>query len=107
MPSVSPFVQHHLLRIVREAVNNAVRHGAATRIDIRLSADRGRLNVEVADDGSGFDAHKRGAMPGHFGIRGMRERARRINADIAIHSTPGTGTTVSVSMPLPLGGAAS
>ena len=98
-------MQHHLLRIVREAVNNAVRHGAADQIDIRLGSERGRLSIEVVDDGSGFDVADRSELIGHFGIRGMRERARRIGADIAIWSSPGTGTTVCVGVPIPDHGA--
>lgn len=96
---VSPFVQHHLLRIVREAVGNAVKHAAATRIDVSLSLREGAATIEVRDDGQGFDVDARGSVPGHFGIRGMRERARRINATIAISSAPGHGTSITVSAP--------
>lgn len=96
---VSPFVQHHLLRIVREAVANAVRHAAATTIDVALSFQGGAATVEVRDDGQGFDVTTRGSMPGHFGVRGMRERARRINATFTIESSAGTGTVVRVTAP--------
>ena len=96
---VSPFVQHHLLRIVREAVANAVKHAAATRIDVILSLQGGAATVDVHDDGQGFDVEARGSMPGHFGVRGMRERARRINATFTIDSSPGSGTAIRVSAP--------
>lgn len=96
---VSPFVQHHLLRIVREAVTNAVKHGRTTAVDIRLSMQKGAAMIEIMDDGQGFDVDARGNVPGHFGIRGMRERARRINATLTIQSLPRKGTTVRVTAP--------
>lgn len=98
--NVSPFVQHHLLRIVREAVTNAVRHGKARRIDIHLEGHSDTVIVSVKDDGEGFDVEACGTLPGHFGIRGMRERARRIDADIGITSHPNAGTTVRVTAPV-------
>jgi signal transduction histidine kinase len=96
---VSPFVQHHLLRIVREAVTNAVKHGRTSAVDIRLSMQEGEAMIEIMDDGQGFDVDARGNVPGHFGIRGMRERARRINAALTIQSLPGRGTMVRVTAP--------
>lgn len=96
---VSPFVQHHLLRIVREAVTNAVKHSRAHALDIQLSMQDGEATIEITDDGLGFDVDARGNVPGHFGIRGMRERARRINAALAIQSHTGGGTTVRVTAP--------
>jgi len=92
--------RHQIVRIVREAVANAVRHAAARRIAVRLrGADCGGLVIEVADDGTGFDVAARAAADGHFGIRGMQERARRIGGDLAIESTPGAGTRVTISLP--------
>lgn len=96
---VSPFVQHHLLRIVREAVTNTIKHGRSNEVDVRLSLRDGEATIEIMDDGQGFDVETRDNVPGHFGIRGMRERARRINAALAIHSLPGSGTTVRVTAP--------
>lgn len=98
-PLVSPFVQHHLLRIVRESVANAVKHARASRVDVRVTAADGRAIVEISDDGRGFDIDARGSVPGHFGIRGMRERARRIGATIDIGHRAGGGTTVRVTAP--------
>ena len=97
--AVSPFVQHHLLRIVREAVANAVKHGGATAVDITLSVENGQATIEITDDGQGFDVDARGNVPGHFGIRGMRERARRIEATLTIRSAAGGGTSVRVTVP--------
>jgi signal transduction histidine kinase len=96
---LSPEVRHQIVRIVREAVANAVRHAHASRIVVRLAAiDGGGLTIEIVDDGAGFDVAARSATEGHFGIRGMQERARRIGGDLTIESGPGTGTRVVLSL---------
>jgi signal transduction histidine kinase len=94
-----PEVRHQIVRIVREAVANAVRHAQASRIAVRLAAgDRGGLTIEIVDDGTGFDVAARAAAEGHFGIRGMQERARRIGGDLGIESGPGSGTRVTLNV---------
>lgn len=95
-----PEVRHQIVRIVREAVANAVRHAHASRIIVRLSpAVSGGLVIEIADDGTGFDVAARAAAEGHFGIRGMQERARRIGGRVEIESTPGAGARVTLTLP--------
>lgn len=82
----------HLYRIVQEAVANAIRHGKARNIDIRLDAGRGGLTLSVQDDGVGFSA----ASPpeGGMGLRSMHYRADVVGASLSITSTPGKGTLV-------------
>jgi len=76
-----------------------VRHAHASLIAVRLAAtDSGGLTIEIADDGTGFDVAARAAAEGHFGIRGMHERARRIGGDLTIESGPGTGTRVTLAV---------
>ena len=102
LPQILPsLVQHHLLRIAREAVNNAVKYSGAKSVNVRLAMLDGRLHLSVSDDGAGFDVSQTDALEGHFGIRGMRERARRINATLDIESTKGVGTRVELTLPLP------
>jgi signal transduction histidine kinase len=96
---VSPFVQHHLLRIVREAITNAIRHGSPKQISITVEGIGHSVAVTVEADGTGFDVEARGTLPGHFGVRGMRERARRIDADVRITSRVNEGTVVRVVAP--------
>lgn len=92
-------VRHQIVRIVREAVANAVRHAKASRIVVRLAAaDSGGLTIEIADDGTGFDVAARAAAEGHFGIRGMQERARRIGGSLTVESRPGSGTRVTLAV---------
>ncbi len=90
--------EYHLVRIAQEAVGNAVRHAAATRVEVTLSDGAGGLRLAVTDDGRGFDAAAP-PPPGHFGLVGLRERAARIGADVRIDSRPGQGTAVEVTVP--------
>ena len=88
-------------RIVQEALNNVVKHAQAGQVEVYVRFGE-TLSVSIHDDGVGF------AMPdrvdaltdrGHFGLIGMRERAELIGARLVIHSSPGQGTTVEVTLP--------
>jgi ligand-binding sensor domain-containing protein/signal transduction histidine kinase len=92
-------IEEELLRIGEEAVVNAVRHAAATRIDVQLIYEGRRVALQVEDDGCGFQPGS-AAPEGHFGIRGMQERAGQIAAALVLESTPGGGTRVLVEAPL-------
>ena len=92
-------IEEELLRIGQEAVANAVRHAAATRIDVQLVYEGARVSLRVEDDGRGFQPGSQ-APEGHYGIRGMHERAGEIDAALVLESTPGGGTRVSVEAPL-------
>jgi ligand-binding sensor domain-containing protein/signal transduction histidine kinase len=93
--------EEELLRIGQEAVANAVRHAAATRIDVQLIYEAARVSLQVADDGRGFEPSPNLSGPeGHYGIKGMHERAEEIDAALVLESTPGGGTRVSVEAPL-------
>ena len=102
LPELLPETTHHLLRMLREAVNNAIHHADATRITVALEADRGRLVATISDDGKGFDAGSADkGFSGHFGLRGLSERARRIDARVTVDSRPGGGTTVVIRLTVP------
>ena len=88
-------LEDELLRIAQEAVTNSVRHAAPKVIDVSLRYHAGGVDLRVHDDGRGFTATGEKAGPaGHYGIRGMHERAERAGARLAIESRPGEGTTV-------------
>ena len=91
-------VRQNLLRIVRESVANAVAHAHAATISVTASAAAGRLRVTVCDDGEGCDVAACERKVGHFGLRGMRERAWRMGADFEIVSRPRSGTRVAVAV---------
>jgi len=116
VPLLPTTVQHQVVRIVREAVHNAIRHAEASRIDVGVmltekerSAAGSRaaaggdssLIVEIRDDGRGFDANLARGARGHYGLKGMEERAGRIGGTLAIHSGPEEGTAVRLQLPVP------
>jgi signal transduction histidine kinase len=86
-----------LVRVFQEAVHNAVRHGRAARIQALLAAGDGRVQLEVADDGCGFDPLS--PRPG-TGLAGMRARARELGGDVTIDSASGAGARVRLALPL-------
>jgi signal transduction histidine kinase len=83
-------------RIAQEALHNAVRHSCASRIDVRLGRDDGRVRLEVRDDGVGFDPADARLRARHLGLTSMEERAAELGAEIEVTSAPGAGTTVTV-----------
>jgi signal transduction histidine kinase len=89
--------REYLVRIVREAVTNAIRHGSARHIDVIFEAGTSP-RLAVFDDGVGFDP-ARVASIGRLGLISMRERAEAIGASLAVRSVPGEGTTVEVLWP--------
>lgn len=90
-------VEDNLLRIGQEAITNAVKHAKPTVISIDLSVSDDRATLTVSDDGTGI---LQPAAPGHFGLTGMHERARRIGGTLRVESHAQTGTTVEVDVPL-------
>jgi signal transduction histidine kinase len=92
---VTPAVQGDLQRIVQEAASNAVCHGDASEVSVRLNTDDG-LTLQIADDGGGFAPGPR--RPGGFGLASMRERAERAGARFAVSERPGGGTVVEVHL---------
>jgi signal transduction histidine kinase len=87
-----------LYRIGQEAVANAVRHADPTMLAIRLKYSENLACLEIEDNGTGF-VQSNGLLC--FGIRGMRRRAQSISAEFQIESTPGKGTRIQISAPLP------
>jgi signal transduction histidine kinase len=88
-------VVHSLYRIVQEALFNAVRHAQAEKIRVTLDSSATQLTITVADNGIGFDPATASAN-GHYGLRGMQERAQQINADFQVISRIGAGTTMMI-----------
>ena len=98
LPNPPLAARQQLLRIVREAVANAVSHAHAATIEVAASARDGGVVMEVRDDGEGFDVAACERRAGHFGLRGMRERAWRAGATLGIESSPRSGTRVVVAV---------
>ena len=92
-------LQEQLERLVSEALANVRSHARATRVDVHAQATADRLTLRVADDGVGFAP---AAQPetGHYGLHGLRERARLLGGTLRIVSAPGAGTTITLEVPL-------
>jgi signal transduction histidine kinase len=101
VPKLPVLVQHHLMRIAREAVNNALKYSKASSVEVSLEATGGRLALAITDEGAGFDVDAALTMEGHFGLRGMLERGRKIGAELQVISAPGKGTRITGSLDLP------
>ena len=97
--AMSEGLRHAALCVIREATVNAIRHGKAHTVAVSGELDGRRLTFSVVDDGRGFDpANARGSKDGHFGILGMKERAKAFCGSVMISSSPEAGTEVSVVM---------
>nr|WP_298721108.1 sensor histidine kinase [uncultured Steroidobacter sp.] len=96
-----PIVREEGFMIAREALTNAFRHAGASTIEIRVAYSLGGLNVRVRDDGKGIssDVMEAGGRPGHFGLAGMRERARKLGAHLEVWSRPSGGTELDLRVP--------
>jgi two-component system, NarL family, sensor histidine kinase DegS len=90
------------IRLVREAIANALKHAEPDTVQVTMRMDAERLHLQVKDDGKGFDPAKApGADRGHFGLSGMAERIERLGGTMQITSAPGAGATFDFSIPLP------
>ena len=89
-----PERDRQVLRIAQEALNNALRHAAATRVELNLRDRDGGLELEVADDGIGFRPDDPELRARRLGLTSMEERAARVGGALEIDSVAGRGTRV-------------
>lgn len=96
-----PIVREESFVIGREALTNAFRHARARQIEVEISYGRAALHVRIRDDGEGISpvVLEAGGRPGHFGLVGMRERAKKLGADLEVWSKLGAGTEVDLCVP--------
>lgn len=88
-------------RVVQEALHNCQKHAEARRVRVDVVQTSSELSVQVSDDGKGFVAVPREAIPGRkFGVLGMRERAASLNGSLNLISRSGLGTRVCLEIPL-------
>ena len=96
-----PMAGTQLLRIIQEALTNARKHARAQHVEVRIDARDGRAEATVQDDGAGFDPAVVQPAGGHrFGLQVMQERAKEVGGAVHVHSAPGEGTRVVITMPL-------
>lgn len=96
--TLPPLVQHHLSRILREAVWNALRHSGGDAVEVRLSAEAGTLTAQVEDNGRGLSARE--LETARRGLEYMRTRAQEMGGSTTVSAREGQGTRVTVQIPL-------
>lgn len=94
----APPLESAVFRIVQESLTNAYRHSQSEKVYVELGLSGDRVLIDVRDRGVGFDTEN--IQSGHFGLRGLRERARLLGGSAEIESSPEHGTHVHVELPL-------
>ena len=102
LPALSRSSVYQLLMVTREALHNALIHAHASRVEVQLKNDGKTLTIFVKDNGRGLPRQEEFISgPGHFGLRGMRERMTHLGGSLEIESQPSSGTTVIVRVAEP------
>jgi len=96
-----PIARDEIYKVAAEALRNAYRHAHASRVEVEIRYDKQQFQLRVRDDGRGIDpavlaGHE---TEGHYGLRGMPERATLIGGKLAVWSEAGAGTEVELSIP--------
>jgi signal transduction histidine kinase len=96
-----PLVRDEVYRLAGEALRNAFRQAQAGRIEVVVRYDRHRFGLQVRDDGKGIDPKilAEGGRDGHYGLAGMRERAKLAGGKLDVQSHPGSGTVTELTIP--------
>jgi len=98
---LSTLLQDEVYRIAREILRNAFHHARASRIEAEITYDSQFFRLRIRDNGKGIDRKvlEQGAREGHWGLPGVRERAKRIGARLKLWSEPGAGTEAELTVP--------
>ncbi len=101
---LSPLLQDEVYRIAREILRNAFHHARASRIEAEITYDSQFFRLRIRDNGKGIDRKvlEQGAREGHWGLPGVRERAKTIGARLKLWSEPGAGTEAELTVPAPI-----
>jgi signal transduction histidine kinase/streptogramin lyase len=98
---LNPMLRDEIYRIAREALRNAFRHARAQKIEAEITYNDSEFLLHVRDDGGGIDPEvaNQGARDGHWGLPGMRERAKSFGGKLEVWSEHGAGTEIELSVP--------
>jgi len=98
---LDPLLRDEVYRIAREALRNAFRHAKAQKIETEIMYGESEFLLYIRDDGSGIDSKvaNQGARAGHWGLPGMRERAKSFGGKLEVWSEHGAGTEVKLIVP--------
>jgi two-component system sensor histidine kinase UhpB len=97
-PDLGPSITLAIYRVVQESLINALRHARASRIDIVVQGDSQRVRISVTDDGVGLPTDW--ARPGHFGLRGLADRAAQLGGTLQVGNRNEGGVMLSAEIPL-------
>src|SRR5207245_568369 len=99
--NLHPILRDEVYRLAGEALRNAFRHAQARRIEVEIRYDQKQFRLRVRDDGKGIDPTVLGGegREGHYGLHGMRERAKLVGGKVAVWSERDSGTEVELSIP--------
>jgi two-component system NarL family sensor kinase len=90
-----------IFRILQEILNNIIKHASATEISIKLEFPEGQLQLEITDNGIGFDSDNLPAEQRGMGLHNIEKRAGIIGGEVVIKSAPGKGTGITIFIPYP------
>jgi signal transduction histidine kinase len=101
LEDLTPDMKVILFQVIRELLNNVVKHSKARNANVRIERDNGFIRAKIKDNGSGFDPRILGAptAEGGFGLFSIRERLMAFNGSLQIKSTAGKGTTATATLP--------
>jgi NarL family two-component system sensor histidine kinase YdfH len=99
-PTLPPLVREQAYRAVAEGLSNIARHARARSVQLQLGTSNGCLTLLLRDDGVGFELPAVARRSGHYGLIGLRERARLAGGTFELTSTPGQGTEICLHLPL-------
>lgn len=96
---LQPDIRHNIFLIVKEALNNTLKHASATEVHLLAKISKNALEICIDDNGKGFASAPVAENGGH-GLKNMRQRAELLNGTLSVESIPGKGTTVRLTVPL-------
>jgi len=99
--NLHPILRDDVYRIAGEAMRNAFLHADASRVEVEIHYDESRLRLRIRDDGRGIDPQivTNKGRPGHWGLRGMQERAKLVGGNLEVWSKPDSGTEIELTIP--------
>lgn len=100
LPEIPASVREHAFRAIREGLTNIAGHAQAENVNLHVGMGANGLEVILKDDGVGFDAEQSLARGGHYGLIGLRERARLVGGSLDVESHPGEGTILILRIPM-------
>jgi len=98
---LQPILRDDVFRIAGEALRNAFVHAQASRIEVDIRYGTERFRVRIRDDGKGIESQivTDKGRPGHWGLRGMHERAKLVGGNLGVWSKPNSGTEIELTIP--------